>query len=86
MELQEQVERYCATKVELMTFREEVAIQFGKVHSAIVETHVAIANVQTEISRLETKMVAMEARIIKWVIALAISNATISLAIARYFS
>jgi hypothetical protein len=72
MDLQEQIDKYCATKVELMGFREEVAIQFGKVH--------------VEIAKLETSIAAMEIRLIKWFIAIVISNATISLAIARYFS
>jgi hypothetical protein len=72
MDLQEQIDKYCATKVELMGFREEVAIQFGKVH--------------VEIAKLETSIAAMEIRLIKWLIAIVISNATISLAIARYFS
>jgi hypothetical protein len=79
MELQEQIEKYCATKVELMAFREEVAVQFGKVHTAIASTHV-------EIAKLETKIAAMETRLIKWFIAIIIANASISLAIARYLS
>lgn len=79
MELQEQIEKYCATKVELMAFREEVAVQFGKVHTAIATTHV-------EIAKLDTKIAVMETRLIKWFIAIIIANATISLAIARYLS
>jgi hypothetical protein len=79
MELQEQIEKYCATKVELMAFREEVAVQFGKVHTAIASTHV-------EIAKLETKIATMETRLIKWFVAIIIANATISLAIARYLS
>lgn len=79
MELQEQIEKYCATKVELMVFREEVAVQFGKVHTAIASTHV-------EIAKLETKIATMETRLIKWFVAIIIANATISLAIARYHS
>jgi hypothetical protein len=79
MELQEQIEKYCATKVELMAFREEVAVQFGKVHTAIAGTHV-------EIAKLETKIATMETRLIKWFVAIIIANATISLAIARYLS
>jgi hypothetical protein len=43
MDLQEEIEKYCATKVELMAFREETAINFGKVHAAIIATHVEIA-------------------------------------------
>nr|WP_315252565.1 hypothetical protein [uncultured Duganella sp.] len=78
MEIQE-LEKFFATKVELMAFREEVAVQFGKVH-------VEVANLHTEIAKLETRIAAMEVRIIKWFVALAISNATISLAIARYLS
>ncbi len=79
MELQEQIEKYCATKVELMAFREEVATQFGKVHTAIANTHI-------EIAKLETKLATMEARLIKWFVAIITANATISLAIARYLS
>ncbi|QJD91005.1 hypothetical protein HH213_13470 [Duganella dendranthematis] len=79
MELQDQIEKYCATKVELMAFREEVAVQFGKVHTAIASTHV-------EIAKLETKIATMEARLIKWFVGIIIANATISLAIARYLS
>jgi len=79
MELQEQIEKYCATKVELMAFREEVAVQFGKVHTAIASTHVKIA-------KLETKIATMETRLIKWFVAIIIANASNSLAIARYLS
>jgi hypothetical protein len=86
MELQEQIEKYCATKVELMAFREEVAVQFGKVHAAIINTHVEIAKTHTEIARLEGRMSAMETRLVKWFVAIIIANASISLAIARYLS
>ena len=86
MELQDQIEKYCATKVELMAFREEVAVQFGKVHTAIESTHVEIAKTHTEIARLEGRMSAMETRLIKWFVTIIIANATISLAIARYLS
>ena len=84
MALREQIEKYCATKVELMAFREEVAVQFGKVHTAIAHTHVEIAKTHTEIARLKGRMSAMETRLIKWVIAIIIANASISLGIARY--
>ena len=93
MELQEQIEKYCATKVELMAFREEVAVQFGKVHTAIASTHIEIASTHveiakthTEIARLEARMSAMETRLVKWFVAIIIANASISLAIARYLS
>ena len=79
MEMQEQIEKYCATKVELMAFREEVAVQFGKVHTAIASTHV-------EIAKLETKIATMETRLIRWFVAIVIANASISLGIARYLS
>ena len=42
-ELKEHMEKHYATKVELLTFREDVAIQFGKVH--------------VEIARLETTLI-----------------------------
>jgi len=86
MELQEQIEKYCATKVELMAFREEVAVQFGKVHTAIASTHIEIAKTHTEIARLEGRMSAMETRLVKWFAAIIIANASISLAIVRYLS
>lgn len=86
MELQEQIEKYCATKVELMAFREEVAVQFGKVHTAIASTHIEIANTHVEIARLEGRMSAMETRLVKWFAAIIIANASISLAIVRYLS
>jgi len=86
MELQEQIEKYCATKVELMAFREEVAVQFGKVHTAIASTHIEIAKTNTEIARLEGRMSAMETRLVKWFAAIIIANASISLAIVRYLS
>jgi hypothetical protein len=86
MELQEQIEKYCATKVELMAFREEVAVQFGKVHTAIASTHIEIANTHVEIARLEGRMSAMETRLVKWFVAIIIANASISLAIVRYLS
>lgn len=54
MELQEEREKYCATKVELMAFREETAINFGKVNVAIAKTQAdlsaAIAKSHTELS------------------------------------
>lgn len=61
-ELKEHMEKHCATKVELLTFREDVAIQFGKVHVEIarlettlikwfVATAIAIAGVSFGIAR-----------------------------------
>lgn len=58
-----------------MAFREEVAVQFGKVHTAIANTHVEIAKLDT-----------METWLVKWFVAIIIANASISLAIARYLS
>ncbi|WP_343732034.1 hypothetical protein [Duganella sp.] len=59
-----------ATKVELMAFREEVAVQFGKVH--------------VEISKLETCIARLETRIIKWFVGTAITIAGVVFAMARY--
>jgi hypothetical protein len=42
-ELKEHLEKHYATKVDLLTFREDVAIQFGKVH--------------VEIAKLETTLI-----------------------------
>lgn len=54
MELQEEKEKYCATKVELMAFREETAINFGKVNVAIAKTQAdlaaAIAKTQADLA------------------------------------
>ena len=69
-----------------MAFREEVAVQFGKVHTAIASTHIEIAKTHTEIARLEGRMSAMETRLVKWFAAIIIANASISLAIVRYLS
>jgi hypothetical protein len=81
-----ELEKYFVTKVELMAFRGEMAIQFGKVHAAIANTHVEIARAHTEIARLEGRMASMETRLIKWFLTVVIANASISLAIARYCS
>jgi BMFP domain-containing protein YqiC len=78
MEMSE-LEKYFVTKVDLMAFREEVAVQFGKVH-------VAIADTRAEIARLEGRMAATETRLIKWFLTVVIANTSIALAIARYLS
>lgn len=70
-ELKEHMVQHYATKVDLLTFREEVAIQFGKVHVEIAQIHVTIAK--------------LEATVIKWFIATAIAIAGASFGIARYF-
>jgi len=70
MELQEQIERTCATKVELMAFREETAINFGKVHEAI--------------ARGEGKIAEVETRIIKWFVATSVTLVGVVFALARY--
>jgi hypothetical protein len=69
-ELKEHMEKQYATKVDLLTFREEVAIQFGKVHVEIAQIHVTIAK--------------LEATVIKWFIATAIAIAGASFGIARF--
>jgi hypothetical protein len=79
MDLQEQIERYCATKVELMTFREETAVNFGKVYEAIALMHL-------EVAKVEGKIAALETRIIKWFVGTAIAIASFSFAVARYYS
>jgi hypothetical protein len=79
MELQDQIEKYCATKVELMAFREEVAVQFDGVHAAI-------ANIRIALPDLNAKLDSMESKLIKCCVAVIILHAMVSLAIARYLS
>ena len=70
-ELKEFLEKHYASKIDLLEFREDVAIQFGKVHVELAQVHVTIA-------KLETRM-------IKWFIATIIAMAGVSFGIARYF-
>ncbi len=70
-ELKEFLEKHYASKIDLLEFREDVAIQFGKVHVEIAQVHVTIAK--------------LEARMAKWFIATIIAMAGVSFAIARYF-
>ncbi|MTV41014.1 hypothetical protein [Duganella radicis] len=76
-QFREEARNTCATKVELLEFREEVAVQFGKVH-------VEIANVRTEVARVEGKLSELEARLIKWFVGTAITIAGVVFAMARY--
>ncbi|MRW93724.1 hypothetical protein GJ699_27385 [Duganella sp. FT80W] len=76
MELQE-LEKYFATKVDLMAFREDVATQFGKVYAEIAHVHV-------EIARLEIKVAQLETRIIKWFVATAMVLVGAAFAAGRY--
>lgn len=69
MELQE-LEKYFATKVDLMAFREEVAKQFGQVY--------------VELARLETRIATLETRIIKWFVATAVVLVGAAFAAGRY--
>lgn len=69
-QFREEMRNTYATKVELLAFREDVAVQFGKVH--------------VEIAKLEAKMAEAEARIIKWFVATAIAIAGVVFAMARY--
>ncbi len=69
-QFREEARNTYATKVELMAFREEVAVQFGKVH--------------VEISKLETNIALLETRIIKWFVGTAITIAGVVFAMARY--
>jgi hypothetical protein len=86
MDLPEQIERYCATKVELMTFREETAVNFGKVYEAIALTHLEIAKIHLEIAKVDGKIAALETRLIKWFVGTSIAIASFSFAVARYYS
>jgi hypothetical protein len=76
-QFREEMRNTYATKVELLAFREDVAVQFGKVH-------VEIANTHTLIAKLEAKMAEAEARIIKWFVATAIAITGVVFAMARY--
>jgi hypothetical protein len=69
-QFREEMRNTYATKVELLAFREDVAVQFGKVHVEIANTHTLIAK--------------LEARIIKWFVATAIAIAGVVFAMARY--
>jgi hypothetical protein len=69
-ELKDYMEKHYATKVDLLTFREEVAVQFGQVHVEIAQLHVNIAKLETTV--------------IKWFVATAITIGGMSFAIARY--
>lgn len=69
-ELKEFLEKHYASKIDLLEFREDVAVQFGKVHVEIAQVHVTIAK--------------METRMIKWFIATAITIAGVTFAIVRY--
>lgn len=88
MELQEATEKHCATKVELMAFREETAINFGKVNVAIAKTHAdlsaAISKTHVEIANIEVKIAATELCMVKWSIATAITLTGAVFAIARF--
>ena len=70
-ELKEFLEKHYASKIDLLEFREDVAVQFGKVHVEIAQVHVTIA-------KLETRMA-------KWFIATIVAMAGVSFGIARYF-
>jgi len=76
-QFREEMRNTYATKVELLAFREDVAVQFGKVHVEIASTHTLIA-------KLEAKMAEAEARIIKWFVATAIAITGVVFAMARY--
>jgi hypothetical protein len=69
-QLREEMHATYATKVELMAFREEVAIQFGKVHVEIAQVHVRVAE--------------LEVRLVKWFIATVIANASVTFAMVRF--
>lgn len=77
-ELKEFLEKHYASKIDLLEFREDVAIQFGKVHVEIAQVQGRFADVHTSIAKLETRMV-------KWFIAIAIAIAGATFGIARYF-
>jgi len=70
-ELKEFLEKHYASKVDLLEFREDVAVQFGKVHVEIAQVHVTIAK--------------METRMAKWLIATVIAMVGATFAIVRYF-
>jgi hypothetical protein len=69
-ELKEFLGKHYASKIDLLEFREDVAVQFGKVHAGIAQVHVTIAK--------------METRMIKWFIATAITIAGATFGIVRY--
>jgi hypothetical protein len=69
-QFREEARNTYATKVEVMAFREETAINFGKVH--------------VEIGKLETKIAVLETSIIKWFVGTAITIAGVVFAMARY--
>lgn len=77
-ELKEFLEKHYASKIDLLEFREDVAIQFGKVHVEIAQVQGRCADVHASIAQLETRM-------IKWFIATIIAMAGVSFGIARYF-
>lgn len=77
-ELKEFLEKHYASKVDLLEFREDVAIQFGKVHVEIAQVQGRFADVNASIAQLETRM-------IKWFIATVIAMAGATFAIVRYF-
>ena len=77
-ELKDLLEKHYASKVDLLEFREDVAIQFGKVHVEIAQGQTQIAQIHVHIAKLETRM-------IKWFVATIIAMAGVSFGIARYF-
>jgi hypothetical protein len=83
MELQE-LEKYFATKVDLMAFREEVAKQFGSLQAGIAKVHIEIISRDTKLASLETKIAQFETRIIKWFVATAMLLVAAAFAAGRY--
>jgi uncharacterized metal-binding protein len=83
MDMQE-LEKYFATKMDLMVFREEVATQFGKVHTEIAKLRAEIISRDVQVVSLETKIAALETRIIKWIVATAALLVTIAFSAGRY--